>query len=135
MVKGIAHACFIVRNLEETAEFYCGILGMKQAFDYVKEGKRFGLYLHVGGRNFLELFERPHGETAERQSYQHLSLEVDNIREIVERLKSHGINVTEIGRGTDRSWGVKFPDPDGNLIELQEYTTESKQETWLKTIE
>jgi lactoylglutathione lyase len=133
MIKGIAHACFIVNDLDISIQFYCGILGMKTAFDYVNdEGKRFGAYLHAGERNFLELFERSHGNRAENQSYQHLSLEVTDIRKMVENIRAGGIETSEIGRGKDRSWGVKFQDPDGNIVELQEYTEESKQEAWLR---
>ncbi len=136
MIKGLAHICFTVKNLEETIRFYCGILGMKEAFDYVNEdGRKFGVYIHAGNRNFLEIFERPHDAAAQHQSYQHFSMEVENIQEMVNKLNSAGIKTTEIGRGKDRSWGLKFSDPDGNTVELQEYTDESKQVIWLKTCE
>lgn len=134
MIKGIAHICFIVRDLEATIKFYCDILGFNLAFDYVDEqGKLIGAYLHTGDRNFIELFERTPSPKAEKQAYQHLSLEVDNMEKTVAHLKSRGIEVTEIGRGGENSWIARFADPEGNKIELQEYTPESRQELWFKT--
>ncbi len=51
MIRGLAHLCFIVKDLEVSQEFYCDKLGLKHAFDFVRDsGERFGMYIHVGGR-------------------------------------------------------------------------------------
>ena len=58
-------------------------------------------------------------------------LDIDDIRAAVAELRARGAEVTEIGRGTDRSWNAWLADPDGNRIELQQYTPESKQGPWV----
>ena len=57
MIKGLAHACFVVKDLDASIDFYCNKLALTPAFDFINDqGKRFGVYIHVGGRCFIELF-------------------------------------------------------------------------------
>lgn len=64
----------------------------------------------------------------ERVGYSHLSLQVDNIKEAVEDLKNKGIMPTSnITLGPDFTYQCMFADPDGNRIELMEYTDKSLQ--------
>ena len=58
MIKGIAHLCIRVADLEKTARFYCGGLGLEKAFDFIRDGKVVGFYLRVGNGNYLEFFQR-----------------------------------------------------------------------------
>ena len=128
MITGLAHACFTVSDLERSLEFYRDALGLKPAFDFVnKDGRRFGIYLHLGGRNFVELFEGQLGEPAEGQSYRHICLEVDDIESTVQTLRDRGIEVSDPKLGGDQSWQAWITDPDGNRIELHHYTAESWQ--------
>jgi catechol 2,3-dioxygenase-like lactoylglutathione lyase family enzyme len=132
MIKGIAHVCFRVRNLEESIQFYHEALGFKHGFDFVNEkGERFGVYLHAGERTFVELFQGPHDEPSENPSYLHLCLEVDNIEGTVKALAEKGVEVTPVQMGSDHSWQAWLSDPDGNRIELHGYTPESKQNACL----
>jgi len=134
MINGIAHVCFTVSNLERSIAFYRDGLGLTPAFDFVDEnGRRFGLYLHAGGRNFIELFEGPLNEQAERQSFRHVCLEVDDIEETVATLRARGIEVSEIKLGKDHSYQAWITDPDGNRFELHGYTPASWQRPWLKS--
>ncbi len=133
MIIGLAHVCFSVSNLEESIVFYKDKLGFSPVFDFVNEnGKRFGIYLHIGGRNFIELFEGNPDKSVRSQSYQHFCLEVDDIESTVSSLRSKGVEVTEIKMGSDNSWQTWLSDPDGNRIELHQYTPESKQNAGLK---
>ena len=128
MITGMAHACFTVSDLERSLAFYRDALGLKPAFDFInQEGRRFGIYLHLGGRNFIELFEGQLGERADGQSYRHICLEVDDIESTVQMLRDRGIEVSDPKLGGDRSWQAWITDPDGNRIELHHYTAESKQ--------
>jgi len=129
MIKGIAHACYTVKDLKRAIRFYCDVLKLKQAFEFRDEsGRLYGVYIHVGGRNFIELFE---GEVAGLKgtgSYRHLCLEVDDIEAAVKGLRGQGIEVSDPKMGRDGSWQAWLADPDRNQIELHQYTTESKQE-------
>jgi catechol 2,3-dioxygenase-like lactoylglutathione lyase family enzyme len=132
MITGLAHACFTVADLERALDFYRDGLGLKEAFDFINEnGKRYGVYLHVGGRNFIELFIGELGERADKQSYKHICLEVDDIETTVDALRARGVEVSPIKLGNDHSYQAWITDPDGNRIELHHYTPESKQTPYL----
>jgi catechol 2,3-dioxygenase-like lactoylglutathione lyase family enzyme len=133
MIKNMAHACFTVRDLDAAIAFYCGKLGLKPAFDFINDkGERFGVYVHVGGRTFIELFKGELGPPAKGQAYRHLCLEVGDIGATVTELRSRGVQVTDPKMGSDHSWQAWLADPDGNRIELHQYTNESQQTPWVK---
>jgi catechol 2,3-dioxygenase-like lactoylglutathione lyase family enzyme len=128
MIVGLAHICFTVSNLEESIAFYKDKLGFSHAFDFINEkGERFGVYLHIGERNFIELFVAKPEPPDQKQSYRHFCLEVDDIQATVSKIRSNGVEVSDVKMGGDHSWQAWLSDPDGNRIELHQYTKESKQ--------
>ncbi len=133
MITGLAHACFNVADLECSIDFYCNKLGLKPAFEFINaEGVKFGQYIYVGGRAFVELFQRPLAARAEGQSYSHICLEVDDIRATVAAIRANGVEVTDAKLGGDGTYQAWLADPDGNRIELFEYTPQSRQGPFLK---
>jgi len=128
MIRNIAHACFTVSDLDKALKFYRDALGLAEAFDFVDDsGHRYGIYLHTGGRNFIELFEGTLEAPASGQSFRHICLEVDDIEATRTMLESHGVEVSAPKLGKDHSYQAWITDPDGNRIELHQYTPESKQ--------
>jgi catechol 2,3-dioxygenase-like lactoylglutathione lyase family enzyme len=128
MITGLAHACFTVADVERSLAFYQDTLGLKPAFDFVDDsGRRYGAYLHAGGRSFIELFEGQLDERAAKQSYRHICLEVDDIESTVRALREQGVEVSDVKLGRDHSYQAWTSDPDGNRIELHHYTAESWQ--------
>jgi glyoxylase I family protein len=128
MITGLAHACFTVSNLEQALGFYRDQLGLQEAFDFVNDqGHRFGIYLHLGGRNFIELFEGTLEAPASGQSFRHICLEVDDVEATVAALRERGVEVSPVKLGSDQSYQAWITDPDGNRIELHQYTPESWQ--------
>jgi catechol 2,3-dioxygenase-like lactoylglutathione lyase family enzyme len=128
MIVGLAHICFTVSNLEEAIAFYQDKLGLLPAFDFINDkGERFGIYLHLGGRSFIELFKGNPQQLHQQQSYRHFCLEVDDIQSTASELRTRGVEVSEIKMGSDNSCQAWLSDPDGNRIELHQYTPESKQ--------
>jgi len=132
LIRGLAHVCYTVSDLERSLAFYCDTLGLTPAFEFIRPtGEKYGQYIHVGGRGFIELFQGELGELAEKQPYRHLCLEVADMEHTVSALRARGVEVSEIKTGTDRSLQAWISDPDGNRIELHGYTPESKQNGWL----
>ncbi len=128
MIMGLAHVCFTVSDLDASQVFYCDKLGLRHAFDFVRDdGARYGMYLHVGGRNFVELFTGELAEPAEGQAYRHLCLEVDDMEAAAEELRRRGVEVSDVKLGGDQSYQAWLTDPDGNRIELHQYTPDSWQ--------
>ena len=76
MIKALAHICIHSNDLNRSLDFYCGALGLKRHFDFLKDGKLFGFYLQAGPHQFIEIFQA--GPAAERrgQRIHHLCLEV-----------------------------------------------------------
>ena len=127
MITALAHVCFLVRDLEVAEGFYRDALGLAPAFDFINDkGERFGAYFHIGGRSFLELF-RGEPQAVEGGSFAHFCLEVDDLESTVATVRARGVEVTDPKMGSDHSWQAWLADPDGNRIELHQYTPESKQ--------
>lgn len=128
MITGIAHACYTVSDLDAAEAFYVQKLGLSKAFDFINdEGKRFGVYIRVGRRTFVELFTGTPQAGESKGSYRHLCLEVDNLKQTVAELRGRGVTVSEPVLGKDQSWQAWIADVDGNRIELHEYTAASWQ--------
>ena len=133
MITGLAHICFTVSNLEESIEFYKDKLGLSPVFDFRNDKDEMtGIYLHIGGRSFIELFKSNPEKPDQKQSYKHFCLEVDDIQSTADNLRKNGVEVTEVKMGSDHSWQAWLADPDGNRIELHQYTSDSKQNAGLK---
>jgi predicted enzyme related to lactoylglutathione lyase len=57
---------------------------------------------------------------------------VDDIEQTVRALRARGVEVSEVKMGGDQSWQAWLADPDGNRIELHQYTPESWQAPFLR---
>ncbi len=132
--RNCPHLLYFALNLNQSIRFYCGKLGLKQAFDFVNDqGKRFGVYIHVGDRTFIELFQGEIGAAA-APAYRHFCLEVDHLEMTVAGLRTADIEVSEPKLGGDGSWQAWLADPDGNRIELHQYMPGSKQSKALEGV-
>jgi lactoylglutathione lyase/glyoxylase I family protein len=131
MIKTLAHVCLLSRDLEKTLDFYCGTLGLRRKFDFLRNDKLIGFYLEVGPQNFIEVFADKSDPIANPQGARimHFCLEVEDIDALRERLIAKGIEVTEKKKGCDESWQIWCKDPDGTSIEFHMYTPESSQIT------
>ena len=131
MIRSLAHICFTVRDLAASTAFYGDQLGFEQAFPFINEaGERFGQYFHIGHGTFLELCQGDHTDLDASQSYRHFCLQVEDIDAEVVRLREAGLEVGDVTTGSDNSFQAWLTDPDGNHIELHQYTPESKQAPW-----
>ena len=124
MLKRLAHVCIHTADLDRTAAFYCGALGMERHFDFEKDGQLFGYYLSVGDNTFIEVFCGNPGEVG---NIHHLALEVDDIDAAIRRIREHGFETGDKSLGADDSWQAWMEDPNGVKIELHQYTPGSCQ--------
>jgi catechol 2,3-dioxygenase-like lactoylglutathione lyase family enzyme len=128
MITRIAHVCLSVKNLEASLEFYESALGFSRRFSFIKRGKTVGVYLQIADRVYLEMFEKP-GGAATNTGIVHICFETDDIDRAIQTLTSRGVVCSPKKLGADRSWQTWISDPDGNRIELHQYTNESSQRT------
>lgn len=146
MIKQVAHLCFKTSQLEVMTAFYRDVLGATVTFRYLdRAGTPIGCYFAFGGQTFVEVFD--HADAHRRSQspkplepleeprdpwlmrYNHFCLQVEGIDAFVRLIESRGVTVTNRKVGNDHSHQAWIKDPDGNLIELQEYTAQSRQFT------
>jgi catechol 2,3-dioxygenase-like lactoylglutathione lyase family enzyme len=131
MIKGIAHLAFQIADMERAVKFYETALGFKKKFILGDDhGRPWIVYLQVNARQFIELFyaNAPLLKTAEKTSYQHLCIEVTDIRKLAEELARKGVPLAHpVILGLDHNWQCWIADPDGNQIELMEYGKDAMQ--------
>ena len=133
MIKGIGHTAYNVSDMEKSLHFYCDMLGFKHLFQLKdKDGKPWINYLKVADHQFIELFydgKKTAGtDTGSEVGYNHLCLEVDDIHQTVNDLKSRGVVLDiEINQGVDLNYQCWTKDPDGNRIEIMQLHPDAPQ--------
>lgn len=141
MIRRLAHLCLVTDDLNRMKAFYSGVLGLPVKFRFENaSGETFGLYFDIGDSSFIEIFDRkgmhkqwggkegteppPLADTATSR-YRHFCVEVRDLPAFVKLLEDKGVKVRPIRQGMDRSFQAWINDPDGNPVELMEYTPES----------
>jgi len=137
MIRQLAHICLYTDRLEEMRRFYVDRLGLRFAFPLNDgSGKPFGLYFDAGNSTFVEIFDRKGAQAMWGGSdariepgtaFRHLCFEVTGLDAMRSALRARGVEVTEPKVGMDLSRQAWISDPDGNRIELMEYTASSSQ--------
>jgi catechol 2,3-dioxygenase-like lactoylglutathione lyase family enzyme len=137
MIKQLAHVNFFSDQAPKLLDFYTRQLGLEVKFTLDHEdGTAFGWYVDCGNSTFIEIFDQKGavkqwggkaGELARGSLYRHLCFEIDDLEGFRKELEAKGLAVTKITVGMDCSKQCWIKDPDGNDIELMEYTAESFQ--------
>jgi len=137
MIKQLAHACLYSRDVQAMVRFYSEKLGLPIAFTMQDEqGQDVGWYLGCGQMTFVEIFSAEFAESAWGNDVsgmdsvgrlRHLCFEVDDIEQTARELAERGVEVFNQSVGMDHSKQGWVIDPDGNWIELMEYTPASLQ--------
>ncbi len=137
MIRQLAHVCLYTDRLQEMRRFYGDTLGLRFAFPLNDGGgKPFGFYFDAGNTTFIEIFDRKGAQamwggndarTEPGTAFRHLCFEVTGLDQLRTTLRARGIEVTEPRVGMDLSRQAWVADPDGNRIELMEYTASSAQ--------
>ena len=139
MIKRLAHVCFKTDQIDNLVTFYKEVIGLEVKFTFkLDDGFIFGYYFDLGETTFLEIFDKVGaakmwGGSADVLKentgtyYQHFCLQIENLEAYCQMLKDKGLTVTDIKVGIDHSKQAWIKDPDGNAIELMEYTKDSLQ--------
>ncbi|MBQ0000033.1 MAG: VOC family protein [Clostridiales bacterium] len=130
--KGIAHAAFVVKDIDASMDFYCNHLGFKHIYTLNDEnGNPWLNFLQVRPGVYLELFLNGEGENPASwtaRGFTHVCLETDDLIGEVERLRAEGIEIDDEPKtSADKNWQAWIHDPDGNMIELMMIDPESPQ--------
>jgi lactoylglutathione lyase len=137
MIRRLAHLCLVTDNLDAMVEFYSKKLGLPVKFAFKNaDGQIFGYYLDCGDSTFLEIFDRVlkgkqwgggKDPLKKGNQYDHLCMEVTGLKDLKAALEKKGVKLTDIKEGMDHSLQSWTSDPDGNPMELMEYSTRSPQ--------
>lgn len=140
MIRKLAHLCFVTTEFDRLVAFYRDILGLPVKFTFTlpEDGATFGCYLDCGDSTFIEIFDRDlsakmwgggaaPAELLAGNRYTHFCLEVQDLEALRTELVARGLDVTEVKQGIDHSFQAWTKDPDGNAIELMQYTGASLQ--------
>jgi catechol 2,3-dioxygenase-like lactoylglutathione lyase family enzyme len=137
MIRQLAHLCLYTDRLDEMRRFYTDVLGLRLAFPLNDPaGQPFGFYFDAGHSTFIEVFDRQGAQAMWGGSdariepgtaFRHLCFEVTGLDALREQLLARGVDVTEPRVSMDLSRQAWTSDPDGNRIELMEYTASSSQ--------
>ncbi len=128
MIKSIAHASFLVVNIQDSLNFYCGVLGIKQNMGRPKFPFD-GAWLDLGDSGQqLHLMQLPNPDSKEGRPEhggkdKHIALVVDDLAALAVRLE--GANVT-FSRSKSGRAAFFCRDPDGNALEFSEDFTPAK---------
>jgi len=128
-IKSVAHVCIKTSDLDATTRFYCGALGLKKTFDFMRNGKVIGFYMKAANETFIEVFLADELEKIGKQPLNHFCLEVDSIQAVRQSLVDQGFIAGEVKMGADNSYQFWMKDPNGMDIEFHEYTAQSAQRT------
>ncbi|MCP4001106.1 MAG: VOC family protein [Gammaproteobacteria bacterium] len=143
MIKGFHHAAISTPDLKRCIEFYTRIIGGEVAWSFgwpegtheadevtgLQNSAAEAAMLKIGD-SFLEVFQftspEPQPQAGDRpvnnHGITHICLEVENIQEEYTRLLAAGVPFNCPPQNQDGSSMVYGRDPDGNIIELIEFT-------------
>ena len=144
------HVSFFTDQMDAMRDFYTDRLGFKtrivtKAKAYFGREGHFAklaesdpekviiVYLEAAPGQFIELFPKAEGQKAAPEynstlGYSHFSLLVDDIFEAREELAEKGVQIdTEISKGPSETYKFWIRDPDGNRIEIMQFTERSYQ--------
>jgi len=122
MIKSIAHASFLVEDLDRSLAFYCGILEIPQNVGRPKFPFD-GAWLDISDSGQqLHLMQLPNPDSREGRPEhggkdKHIALVVDDLNALAEKLEEAGVTFSRSKSGRAAFF---CRDPDGNALEFAE---------------
>jgi catechol 2,3-dioxygenase-like lactoylglutathione lyase family enzyme len=134
MLTKLGHVAIRVKDLEQSAQFYCDVLGFKRAYDmHDDSGNPWLIFIEVVKGDFIELFcggETPVQKAKDQAGFEHFCIEVDDIQAVANHIKSKGVSLSvEPKQGRDGNYQCWVLDPNGFRIEFMQIMPNSMQST------
>jgi lactoylglutathione lyase len=129
----LSHVAIGCSDLEKVTAFYVEKLGFKQAFTLERPDSPLRIvYLDSGSGTFIELLERDADPVEPRRvGLAHICLEVEDLKEEVERLAGLGVKAEGPPKqGCDGNVQAWIADPEGNRLELMQLLPGGKQRSY-----
>ncbi|MFW5451582.1 MAG: VOC family protein [Methylophagaceae bacterium] len=122
MIKSIAHASFLVVNVQISLDFYCGVLGIKQNMgrpNFPFDGAWLDL---ANSGQQLHLMQLPNPDSKEGRPEhggkdKHIALVVDDLEALAVKLRKAKVIFSRSKSGREAFF---CRDPDGNALEFSE---------------
>jgi catechol 2,3-dioxygenase-like lactoylglutathione lyase family enzyme len=123
-LTGLNHVGIAVPNLNEAVTYYTKTLGFPEAFRSLDEkGQPRLVYVHITRNTFVEL--QP-GNPQGPAMINHLGIQVENMKPVVEMFKQRGVNVSDIRVSPTKAILSNITDPNMIRIELAELAPDSQ---------
>jgi len=131
MIEKIDHIGIAVKSIKETSELLSNILGLKVASEEIVEEQKVKVAFLPLGDSELELLESTSSEgpiarfiEKKGEGIQHIAFRVDNIEEVLEKLKKEGVRLIDekprYGAGGAKIAFLHPKSTNGILVELCE---------------
>ncbi len=124
-IVGMPHVAFKVHDIEASRHFYKDFLGYSEPFSINADGKLVMTFIKINDRQYVELAPEA---SPQDSRFTHLALETDDAEALRQYMKSKGYKVPEkpASRGRIRNIATGLTDPDGNHIDVTQYTPEGE---------
>jgi len=132
--RGVDHLALVTEDLPTTMDFYTRVLGMQlvhvRRVPYERDrgqppyANLRHYFFNMGGDSLLAFFEYPKGLARQNRDLpggmQHLAFHVpvDRFDALIERVRSHGVNVIGPVSLGGRFWSAYLFDPNGIRLEF-----------------
>ena len=121
---GLNHVGVSVPDLPKAIEYYTKTLGFPEAFRSLDEkGQPRLVYVHITRNTFVEL--QP-GNPQGPAMINHLGIQVESMKPVVEMFKQRGVNVSDIRVSPTKAILSNITDPNMIRIELAELAPDSQ---------
>jgi catechol 2,3-dioxygenase-like lactoylglutathione lyase family enzyme len=121
---GLNHVGIAVPNLNEAVTYYTKTLGFPEAFRSLDEkGQPRLVYVHITRNTFIEL--QP-GNPQGPAMINHLGIQVENMKPVVEMFKQRGVDVSDIRVSPTKAILSNITAPNMIRMELAELAPDSQ---------
>ncbi len=118
----LSHVCINCKDIDAVASFFREVFGASHSYHFENERGRFGVFLALANKTYLELFSAPteFQPTSNSTHVRHLCIAVDDL-ELVERrlVERYLVYRRSVGR-QDKIQQLMIDGPEGLQVEVHQ---------------